>query len=172
MVVLHYPFTEAQVRPLQAGESVNDHRSLYHRSRPVSQIPLRGGGIAGGPAGRAIYTGDRCVGRGGGACDWLRADDLHREDPYMPEIIARYGVRISWAKAGWGSDTAEACRRHGWCICRRLAGRRSPWRNDPPRCVGALLAEFGATEAVWSFDVERLDAVVAIDTHGAVCTTK
>ena len=90
-----------------------------------------------------------------------------REEPYMAGIIARYGVHVIIGKGGMGAATREACKRHG-CVYLQAVGGAAVSLADRIRRVQQVhfLKEFGATEAMWGFEVAGFEAVVAIDTHG------
>lgn len=169
MTLLHYPFTEAQVRPLAAGDSValtgllftgrdRFHKYLYEGGVPP--VDLRDGAIYHcGPVVAEEEGGWRVIAAG--------PTTSGREDPYMPEIIARFGVRIVLGKGGMGAGTREACRRHGCVYLQAVGGAAVSLARRIRRVAGVhLLSEFGAAEAVWSFDVAGFEAIVAIDAHG------
>ena len=85
----------------------------------------------------------------------------------MAGIIAHHGVRVIIGKGGMGAATREACKRHG-CVYLQAVGGAAVSLADRIRRVQQVhfLKEFGATEAMWGFEVAGFEAVVAIDTHG------
>ena len=63
--------------------------------------------------------------------------------------------------------TLEAMRRHGCVYVQAVGGAAAVSAAAVRRVAGvSLLAEFGAAEAVWHFDVEGFQGVVAMDAHG------
>jgi tartrate/fumarate subfamily iron-sulfur-dependent hydro-lyase beta chain len=90
-----------------------------------------------------------------------------REEPYMAEIIRRFGVRVIIGKGGMGAATQAACRDYG-CVYLQAVGGGASIIAAGMAAVEAvyLLAEFGAAEAVWVFRCTRLRAAVTIDAHG------
>ena len=170
MTTLTYPFTEAQTRPLAAGTPVSVN-GLVHTGRDRLHKFLHDGGVS--PVelrDSAIYhCGPVVVQEAGGTWRVIAAGPTtsSREEPYMAGIIARHGVRVVIGKGGMGAATREACRKHG-CIYLQGVGGAAVSLADCIRSVRQVhfLEEFGATEAMWTFDVAGFEAVVAIDTHG------
>jgi len=135
-----------------SGESVTITGLLYTGSRHGFTKSLRGGVRRWTCVDGAIYhCGPVVLEEEGG---W-RGDLLagrrppSRGNPYMPEIIGAYGVRMNPGQGGWGLNTREACRRQrvrvsagGW----RGGGLAGAAHSARVRAVH-LLAEFGATEA-------------------------
>ena len=170
MTTLTYPFTEAQTRPLAAGTPVSVN-GLVHTGRDRLHKFLHDGGVS--PVelrDSAIYhCGPVVVQEAGGTWRVIAAGPTtsSREEPYMAGIIARHGVRVVIGKGGMGAATREACRKHG-CIYLQAVGGAAVSLADCIRSVRQVhfLEKFGATEAMWTFDVAGFEAVVAIDTHG------
>lgn len=170
MTTLTYPFTETQTRPLAAGMPVSINGLIYTgRDRlhkhlfegGVPPVELRDGAI--------YHCGPVVVQELDGTWRVVAAGPTtsSREEPYMAGIIARYGVHVVIGKGGMGAATREACRRHG-CVYLQAVGGAAVSLADRIRAVRAVhfLEEFGATEAMWEFEVAGFEAVVAIDTHG------
>lgn len=169
---LTYPFTEEQTRPLTAGAAVSVNglvftgRDRVHKHFHQSGMPpvdLCHGAI--------YHCGPVVVPDGTGAWRVVAAGPTtsQREDPYMPGIIEKFGVRVIIGKGGMGANTLAACRRYG-CVYLQAVGGAAASLADRIRAVRGVhfLEEFGATEAMWSLDVADFEAVVAMDSHG-VC---
>ena len=90
-----------------------------------------------------------------------------REEPYMAEVIRRYGLRAILGKGGMGAKTREACRECGCVYLSAVGGAAQVLAAAVKRVAGvAFLAEFGSPEAIWSLDVEGLPAIVTMDANG------
>jgi len=168
---LALPLSEADVRALHAGDEVavsgllHTGRDRFHKflgEGNPSPVDLRGGALfhCGPVVARDPATGAwRIVSAG--------PTTSSREEPYMPGIIAREGLRAIVGKGGMGPATAEACRAHG-CVYLQAVGGAAALLARCVRRVAAVhfLDEFGATEACWSLEVEDLPALVGIDAAG------
>jgi fumarate hydratase class I len=170
MTMLTYPFTETQTRPLTMGTSVSinglvftgrDRLHKYLHEGGVPPVELRDSAI--------YHCGPVVVPETDGSWRVVAAGPTtsSREEPYMAGIIARYGVHVVIGKGGMGAATQEACRRHG-CVYLQAVGGAAVSLADRIRGVRQVhfLEEFGATEAMWGFEVADFEAVVTIDTHG------
>jgi fumarate hydratase class I len=169
MKSLTYPFAECQVRALAAGDAValsglvftgRDRVHKFLAAGGTSPVSLRDGAIYHcGPVAIPEKGAWRVVAAG--------PTTSAREDPYMPAIIERLGVRVIVGKGGMGAETVAACRRCG-CVYLQAVGGAAVRIAQCIRGVHGVhfLEEFGATEAMWELDVEGLDVVVAIDCRG------
>ena len=170
MTTLTYPFTETQTRPLAVGEPVlvnglvftgRDRLHKYLQEGGVPPVDLRDSAI--------YHCGPVVVQETDGSWRVVAAGPTtsSREEPYMAGIITRYGVHVVIGKGGMGADTREACKRHG-CVYLQAMGGAAVSLAERIRAVRQVhfLKEFGATEAMWEFEVAGFEAVVAIDTHG------
>jgi len=170
MTTLNYPFTESQTRPLAMGEPVSvsglvftgrDRLHKYLHEGGVPPVELRDSAI--------YHCGPVVVQAADGSWRVVAAGPTtsSREEPYMPGIIARYGVHVVIGKGGMGAATREACQRHG-CVYLQAVGGAAVSLADRIRRVHQVhfLEEFGATEAMWGFEVAGFEAVVAIDARG------
>jgi fumarate hydratase class I len=179
MTTLRYPFAEAAVRALRAGTVVRvsgrvctgrDRLHKYLSEGGACPVDLRDGALfhcgpvvvpllpdpARPPSGRADW---RVVAAG--------PTTSVREEPYMAAIIARFGVRVIIGKGGMGAATREACARLGCVYLQAAGGAAALIAKRIARVDGVhFLETFGATEALWEFDLEGLEAVVGIDAHG------
>jgi fumarate hydratase class I len=170
MTDLTYPFAEATVRGLAAGDAVRVRgrvflaRDRVHRflhDGGASPVPLRDGAI--------YHCGPVVVPDGAGGWRVVAAGPTtsNREDPYMPGILAAHGPRLILGKGGMAAATVEACQRFG-CVYVQVAGGAAASLARTVRTVRAVyfLDEFGATEALWDVDVEDLEGIVGIDATG------
>jgi fumarate hydratase class I len=90
-----------------------------------------------------------------------------RENPYEPAFIAASGVRIIIGKGGMDAQTLAAMKKHGCVYVQAVGGAAAISAAAVKKVAGVShLAEFGAAEAVWHFDVEDFTGVVAMDSHG------
>ena len=168
---LSLPLSEADVRALRAGDEValtgllHTGRDRFHKflgEGNPAPVGLRGG---------AIFHCGPVVVRDEAAGGWrvvaAGPTTSSREEPYMPGIIAREGLRAVVGKGGMGPATAAACRDFG-CVYLQAVGGAAALLARCVRRVAAVhfLDEFGATEACWSLEVEDLPALVGIDAAG------
>jgi fumarate hydratase class I len=164
------PFREDTVRALPLGAAVSISGTIYtgrdrlHRwlhDGGEAPVDLRDGAIFHcGPVVVPDVGGWRVVAAG--------PTTSMREEPYMPGILARHGIRVILGKGGMGPATQAACRRHG-CIYVQTVGGAAASIARCVRRVGRVWfeREFGATEAMWEFTVDGLPGTVAIDATGA-----
>jgi len=168
---LSLPLSEADVRALRAGDEValtgllHTGRDRFHKflgEGNPAPVDLRGG---------AVFHCGPVVVRDEAAGGWrvvaAGPTTSSREEPYMPGIIAREGLRAVVGKGGMGPATAAACRDFG-CVYLQAVGGAAALLARCVRRVAAVhfLDEFGATEACWSLEVEDLPALVGIDAAG------
>ena len=169
VIELAAPFREATVRALPLGAAVSISGTIYtgrdrlHRwlhDGGETPVDLRDGAIFHcGPVVVPDAGGWRVVAAG--------PTTSMREEPYMPGILARHGVRIILGKGGMGPATQAACRAHG-CVYVQTVGGAAASIARCVRRVGRVWfeREFGATEAMWEFTVDGLPGTVAIDATG------
>jgi tartrate/fumarate subfamily iron-sulfur-dependent hydro-lyase beta chain len=166
---LNYPFTGTNVRKLKAGDRVKlsgrvftgrDRLHRYLADGGTPPVDLKDGAIFHcGPI--AILKDGKWSIQAAGPTTSLR------QDPYMPEIIEKYRVRVIIGKGGMGPATRAACIKYGCVYLQTIGG------------AGALLAkcvvsvdgvhfskEFGSADALWELETKDLPAVVAIDSNG------
>lgn len=170
MTRLTYPFTEAQVRALQAGTTVQISGRIFTGRDRVHKFLHEGGHAPVDLRDGAIYhCGPVVLPEGDG--DWrvvaAGPTTSNREEPYMAGILAAQGVRLILGKGGMGAATAVACQRLGCAYIQVVGGAAAALA----RCVLQVrqvffLSEFGATEALWEFEVDGLEGIVGIDSHG------
>ena len=169
MKQLRYPFSDEAVRALRAGDVVQVFGCVFTGRDRLHKHLAEGGECLASLRDGALYhcgpvvmpqdDGWRVVAAG--------PTTSVREEPYMAEIIARYGVRLVIGKGGMGAATQEACVRHGCVYLQAVGGAAALLAQRIKRVVGvSFLDAFGATEAMWQFEVESFETVVGIDTHG------
>lgn len=166
---LRYPFGEAAVRGLRVGESVclsgllftgRDRLHSFLADGGESPVALRDGAL--------FHCGPVVVPEDGG---WrvvaAGPTTSVREEPYMAEVIRRFGVRVVIGKGGMGEATREACGTYGCVYLQAVGGAAALLARRVRRVAGVhFLEEFGATEALWALEMDSFEAVVGMDAHG------
>jgi fumarate hydratase class I len=175
MTTLTYPFREADVRALRAGDAVSLNgtiwtgRDRFHKHfADGGRLPVdfRDGALYHcGPVVVKSETG-KVKGEGwkvvaGGPTTSVR------ENAYEPDFIAKTGVRLIIGKGGMDERALEACRRHGAVYLQAVGGAAAVTAHAIARVANVyFLDEFGAAEACWEFEVRDFRCVVAMDSHG------
>lgn len=167
---LQTPCSEAEVRSLQAGDMVSLNGLIYTGRDRLHKYLAEGGTLQSDLRNSAIYhCGPVIIPDSAGGWQVVAAGPTTsiREEPYMAQIIERFGVRVIIGKGGMGEATAAACQKFG-CIYLQAVGGAAALLAQCVREVPAveLLDEFGAAEALWHFQVAEFEAVVGLDTHG------
>ncbi len=167
---LTYPFAASSVRRLKVGDRVLvfgrvfTGRDRLHAhlaaGRPVPVELRRGALYHCGP----VMVRRRGVWRAAAAGPTTSI----REEPYMADIIRRYGLAVIIGKGGMGEATRRACRRHD-CVYLHAVGGAAQVLADAIRRVNGVhfLGRFGPTEALWDLEVEALPCLVTLDASGA-----
>ncbi|MFW6367469.1 MAG: FumA C-terminus/TtdB family hydratase beta subunit [bacterium] len=90
-----------------------------------------------------------------------------REEPYMGELIRRYGLRAVIGKGGMGESTLAAMRDIG-CVYLHAVGGAAQVLAANIEEVEAVYGYdlFGPPEAVWQLRVREFPVVVTMDSHG------
>jgi fumarate hydratase class I len=170
MKQLDYPFSEAAVRDLRAGEAVRVSGRIFTGRDRLHKHLASGGACPVSLRDGALYhCGPVIVPQEGGGWRVVAAGPTTsiREEPYMAEVIARHGVRLVIGKGGMGAATQKACAEHGCAYLQAVGGAAALLAQRVRRVAGVcFLEEFGAAEALWQFDVEGFEAVVGMDAHG------
>ena len=182
MTTLTYPFREADVRALRAGDTVSVNgtiwtgRDRFHKHfAEGGRLPVdfRDGALY--HCGPVVVKGERGTGNGergtGNGEAWKVVaggpTTSVRENAYEPEFIARTGVRLIIGKGGMDGRTLEACKKCGAVYLQAVGGAAAVTAHAIERVANVyFLDEFGAAEAVWHFDVVDFRGVVAMDAHG------
>ena len=169
MIELKYPFDEASVRRLKAGDVVSISGRIYTGRDKLHKHFADGGGLPVDFKDGALYhCGPVVVGEKGRYRVVAAGPTTSvRENPYEPDFIATSGVRLIIGKGGMDAATLEAMGRFG-CVYIQAVGGAAALSAAAVRSVAgvSMLNEFGAAEAVWHFDVEDFRGVVAMDSNG------
>ena len=169
MTTLTYPFREADVRSLRAGETVSVNGTIWTGRDRFHKHFADGGRLPVDFRDGALYhCGPVCVKAGDG---WRVVSagptTSVRENPYEPKFIASSGVRIIIGKGGMDAATLAAMKKHGCVYVQAVGGAGALYAASVKRVAGVdLFEEFGAAEACWHFEVEGFRGVVAMDAHG------
>lgn len=167
---LVYPFDEASVRALRAGDAVTVTGRIYTGRDKLHQYFAGGGRLPVDFRNGALYHCGPVVVRDA-AGEWRVVSagptTSVRENPYEPDFIERTGVRVVIGKGGMDERTLAAMKRRGCVYIQAVGGGGAVYADAVRRVAGvSLLAEFGAAEAVWHLDVAGFRGVVAMDAHG------
>ena len=175
MTTLTYPFREADVRSLHAGDTVSVNgtiwtgRDRFHKHfADGGRLPVdfRDGALY--HCGPVVVKEERGTGNGEG---WKVVaggpTTSVRENAYEPDFIAKTGVRLIIGKGGMDERTLEACRKCGAVYLQAVGGAAAVTAHAIERVSNVyFLDEFGAAEACWEFVVKDFRCVVAMDSHG------
>lgn len=169
MEKLAYPFAEAAVRSLRAGDAVSISGRVYTGRDRLHKHFADGGAMPVDFRDGALYHCGPVVVKTPGGWRVVAAGPTTsvRENPYEPDFIARTGVRLVIGKGGMDAATLAAMKKHG-CVYVQAVGGAAALAGAAVKGVAGVsfLEEFGAAEAVWHLDVEGLLGVVAMDSHG------
>lgn len=168
---LRYPFREADVRNLPLGATVSISGTVFTGRDRLHRYLADGGAAPVDLHDCAIFHCGPIVvpdkARGGWKIVAAGPTTSSRENPYMPLIIEKHGVRVILGKGGMDPATQDACRKYG-CVYIQVVGGAAAWLAKCVKKVGNVwfFDEFGATEAMWKLEVENLTGIVAIDAYG------
>ena len=163
MTTLTYPFREADVRALRAGDAVSVNgvvwtgRDRFHKHfADGGKLPVdfRDGALY--HCGPVVVKGERGKGKGEGEWKVVAGGPTTsvRENAYEPDFIARTGVRLIIGKGGMDERTLDACRKHGAVYLQAVGGAAAVIAHAIERVANVyFLDEFGAAEACWEFVV-------------------
>ena len=162
---LEYPFSEKSVRALAAGDVVSISGLVHTGRDKFHKFFADGGKLPVDFRDGALYhcgpvvVGDRVVAAG--------PTTSVRENCYEPSFIAKSGVRVIIGKGGMDEATLKAMKKHGCVYVQAVGGAGALYAKCVRKIAGvSLLKEFGAAEAVWSFEVEDFRGIVAMDAKG------
>ena len=170
MIKLNYPFSEAAVRALKAGDAVSVNgivrtgRDRFHKHfADGGKLPcdFRDGALF--HCGPVVVKNPDDTWRvvAGGPTTSVR------ENPYEPAFIEQTGVRLIIGKGGMDDRTLDACAKCGAVYLQAVGGAAAVTAHAIKRVRNVyFLDEFGAAEACWEFEVEDFRCVVAMDSHG------
>ena len=176
MTTLTYPFREADVRSLRAGDTVSVNGTIWTGRDRFHKHFADGGRLPVDFRDGALYHCGPVVvkGEGGkvqGEVGWTVVaggpTTSVRENAYEPDFIAKTGVRLIIGKGGMDERTLEACRKCGAVYLQAVGGAAAVTAHAIERVSNVyFLDEFGAAEACWEFVVKDFRCVVAMDSHG------
>ena len=160
---LSYPFAEADVRALKAGEAVLVSGLVFTGRDRFHKHFAEGGRLPVDFRDGALFHCGPVVVKERGAWKVVAAGPTTsvRENPYEPEFIRQSGVRLVIGKGGMDGATLKACGTHG-CVYLQAVGGAAALTAA---CVH-FLEEWCAAEACWAFEMEDFPCVVAMDAHG------
>ncbi len=167
-IQLTTPITEAQVRNLKVGDTVELTGRLY-TGRDAAHHRLHAGVAP--PvdlAGHVIYhcgpvmvkDGERWVCKGAGPTT------SSREEPYQWEVIRDHRIRGVIGKGGMGAKTLAACKEHGCVYLHAIGGAAQVCAERITRVDGVDWMDLGSPEAIWHLWVEAFPAIVTMDSRG------
>ena len=169
MTELKTPISEDAIRALKVGDEVSVTGTLYTGRDAVHKY-LHGG--AEPPVsldGAVIYHCGPVVVQGDDGWEVTAAGPTTsaREERYMGDLIRRFGLRGIIGKGGMGRNTLEACRETGCVYLHAVGGAAQVLAERIVRVRNVYLLErFGAPEAVWELEVDRLPVMVTMDASG------
>jgi len=169
MKLLQYPFNEAMIQALHAGEDVILNGRIYTARDRLHKYLFQGGNLPVDIRNAALFHCGPVVVRNGDKWTVLAMGPTTslRHEPYMPYLIEKYKIKVIIGKGGMGDATRNACRQYG-CVYLQVPGGVAAFLAEKVAEVNGVyfLKEFGAAEAMWEFVVKDLRAIVAIDCAG------
>ncbi len=172
MIDLTTPVSEATIRSLKVGDEVAITGIIFTGRDAVHKYLHEGGKLPAGVnlSGGILYHCGPVVikdEQGNWKCVAAGPTTSIREEPYQWQIIRDFGLRGVIGKGGMGDKTLEACKAHGCVYLHGVGGAAQVLAQCIKKVRNVYLMEqFGAPEAIWEFEVEKLPVVVTIDAHG------
>lgn len=172
MTKLSFPFTEAKVRALKVGDEVLISGIVFTGRDAVHKYLHEGGALPPGVKlrdGIIYHCGPVVLKQADGSwqCTAAGPTTSIREEPYQWQVIRDFGVRGVIGKGGMGERTLAACKEYGCVYLHAIGGAAQVLAECIKKVSGVyLMAEFGAPEAIWEFEVVDFPAVVTMDSHG------
>ena len=165
-----YPFTEECVRSLRAGDLVLVSGTVFTGRDRFHKHFAEGGDLCADFREGALYHCGPVV-TGDAERGWkvvaAGPTTSARENPYEPDFIAKSGVRVIIGKGGMDGRTLAAMKKHGCVYVQAVGGAGALAAACVKKVSGVShLADFGAAEACWRFEMEDFAGVVAMDSHG------
>ena len=168
IVPLTTPLSEAQVRSLKLGDTVELTGRLYtgrdavhHRLHNGVKPPVDLDGHVIYHCGPVIVQeGERWSCRGAGPTT------SSREEPYQWEVIRDHRIRGVIGKGGMGAKTLAACKEYGCVYLHAIGGAAQVAAERITRVDGVDWMDLGSPEAIWHLWVEKFPVIVTIDAHG------
>ncbi|HRU18855.1 MAG TPA: FumA C-terminus/TtdB family hydratase beta subunit [Kiritimatiellia bacterium] len=167
--ILQTPLSEAAVRGLNAGDGVRVCGRVYTGRDRLHKFLMEGGACPVSLRDGVLFHCGPVMVPENGRWRVVAAGPTTsiREEPYMATLIERFGVRAIIGKGGMGDKTREACVRFGCVYLQAVGGAATLLAQRVSRVDGvSFLEEFGATEAMWHFEVNGIETVVGMDARG------
>ncbi len=168
-IKLEYPFTREQVTELKVGMRVSLSGRIFSARDRFHKYLFEGGDSPVSLQDGAIYHCGPVMVRHDSKWAVLAAGPTTsiREEPYMPSIIEKYGVRVIIGKGGMGPATRKACKEFG-CIYLQAVGGAASLLASRITSVDDVhfMKEFGSAEALWELMVSDFEAIVTMDASG------
>jgi len=168
IITLTTPLTEAAVRDLKVGDTVElngrlytgrdaVHHRLHHGEKPPVEL-----------AGAVIYhCGPVMVQEAGRwVCKGAGPTTSSREEPYQWEVMRDHGIRGVIGKGGMGPKTLEGCQKYGCVYFHAIGGAAQVCAERITRVDGVDWMDLGSPEAIWHLWVERFPVIVTMDSNG------
>lgn len=168
-IELTQPFTEAAVRALSVGDVVRVSGRIFTGRDRLHRHLAEGGSCRADLRNAAIYHCGPVMLREGSGWRVVAAGPTtsSRQDPYMPRLIERYGIRLIIGKGGMGEGVRRACQEHGCAYLHAVGGAAGVLAQCIRSVDGVYFRkEFGSAEAMWELTVSGMEAVVTMDTRG------
>ncbi len=168
-IKLEYPFTREQVTELKVGMRVSLSGRIFSARDRFHKYLFEGGDSPVSLQDGAIYHCGPVMVRHDSKWAVLAAGPTTsiREEPYMPSIIEKYGVRVIIGKGGMGPATRKACKEFGCIYLQAVGGAASLLAS---RIISVddvhFMKEFGSAEALWELMVSDFEAIVTMDASG------
>ncbi len=169
-ISLELPTSAAAVRRLTAGDFVRLSGHIFTARDAAHRYLAEGGAAPCVLQGAVIYHCGPVVIKnphGGWTVTAAGPTTSIREEPYMAEIIEKFGIRGIIGKGGMGTRTLAACQQFG-CVYLHAVGGAAQVLATAIECVNNVWfeEEFGAPEAIWDLTVHDFPALVTMDARG------
>ena len=172
MIQLTTPISESAIRSLKVGDAVEITGTLFTGRDAVHKFLHEGGQLP--PEvkfrhGVLYHCGPVVIKDEQGKWKVVAAGPTTsaREEPYQGHVIKQFGLRGVIGKGGMGERTLKACQEAGCVYLHAIGGAAQVLAECVKSVKGVyMMAEFGAPEAIWEFEVERFPVVVTMDSHG------
>jgi len=171
-VHIRTPVSEKEIRSLKLGDKLyisgliytardRAHKFLVDEAKP-EQLPFSLEGAA------VYHCGPVVVGQGGEQRVIVAGPTTSaRMNPYAPQLISRYGVRIIIGKGGMNETVLGVLEECG-AIYASCVGGASVYLAKFIKSIKGVnkLEEFGPPEAIWALEVKDFPALVTMDSQG------
>jgi fumarate hydratase class I len=171
MAVKHIisPFDKNEIKKLKAGDQITLSGRIVTARDQIHKYLASKGKLPIDIKGHVIYHCGPVVIKKGNAWSIIAAGPTTsiREEPYEAAIIKKFQPGAIMGKGGMGKNTLTAMKKFG-CVYLSIAGGAAISIARHIKKVEAvyMLEEFGQPEAMWILNVEKLPALVTMDSHG------